>query len=66
MRPPFERFLEKSLQQFEKERKQTLTEGAAKGRIRGAEQFVAFLLGRTPKKHERVSRSAFDTIPKAK
>ena len=65
MKPPFERFLEKSLQQFEKERKKTLAEGAAKERIRGARQFVAFLLGQTPKKYERVSRSAFDTMPKA-
>ena len=66
MKPPFERFLEKYLQQFGKERKRTLAMSAAKERIRGAEQFVAFLLGRAPKKHERVLISAFDTMPKAK
>ena len=53
MKPRFERFLEESLREFEQERKHTLAEGAAKERIRGAKQFVAFLLGRTPKKHER-------------
>ncbi len=54
MKAPVERFLEDALKEFEQER-QTAgpAEGARKERIRGAKQFVAFLLGRAPKKYER-------------
>lgn len=52
---PFEQFLESALKDFERERQQAgLAPAAIEHRMRGARQFVAFLLGRPPGKGEHL------------
>ena len=54
MKPPFEKFLEDALKEFEQDRKNKgLRQQPVDHRMRGARQFVRFLLGHPPDKGER-------------
>ena len=54
MKPPFERFLSETLEQFERHlENERIKPEPRKQRVRGAEQFAEFLLGYPHKKQER-------------
>ena len=54
MTPLFEKFLAEALEGFELHlEREKLAPGAQKHRMRGAEQFALFLLGKPARKHER-------------
>jgi hypothetical protein len=54
MKPPFERFLEDALKEFEQHlQRERLEAGPIKARMRGARQFARLLIGRPHRKHER-------------
>jgi len=55
VRPPFEKFLVKALEGFERHlESEKLAPRAREHRMRGARQFVRFLLGTPARKHEKV------------
>ncbi len=53
MEPPFERFLDQALKDFKVHlRNERMEEGPQEQRMRGAREFVVFLLGRPHRKGE--------------
>jgi len=52
MKPPFERFLDETLKEFELHLKSEGIQGAREQRMRGAREFAVFLLGRPHRKGE--------------
>ena len=52
MKPPFERFLDEALKEFETHLRNEGIQGAREQRMRGAREFAVFLLGRPHRKGE--------------
>jgi hypothetical protein len=52
MKPPFDRFLDETLKEFELHLKSEGIQGAREQRPRGAREFAVFLLGRPHRKGE--------------
>ncbi len=70
MKPPFERFLEQALSDFERHlTDERLKAGPIELRMRGAEQFALFLIGRPHRKGKRtrgmLARSFQPLLPAA-
>ncbi len=52
MKPPFERFLDEALKEFELHLRSEGIKGSREQRMRGAREFAVFLLGRPHRKGE--------------
>lgn len=52
MNPPFERFLDQALKEFEAHLRNEGIQGAREQRMRGVQEFAVFLLGRPHRKGE--------------